>query len=207
MPTNGKFQIEHIIPWSRWGDYIQRRYPGLRRSDRLTLRSPDHIANYAWSCYFCNHAKGGEERSPRAQRLFDPRVDHWPDHFMFAQSKDYGVIVGVTRAGDETARALRFHEGGAEGGARGALHGHSARTVSPTLADRAVSPLPLGARRRSHDEHGRSHAAAARRLGMPALRSGVGAGQAGRVGTTPCFVQHNAVRCSNKQWGPSLYSV
>ena len=115
MPTNGKFEIEHIIPRQRWNEYLNGRYPGLRRAERLAASTPDHLNNFAWSCFFCNNAKGGRPRQRTAVRLFDPRFDHWPAHFGFAPTKGYGVIVGLTRIGAATARAMQFHAGGPEG--------------------------------------------------------------------------------------------
>ena len=65
-------------------------YPGLRRATRLALSTPDHIANFAWSCFFCNNAKGGRPRPRTDLRLFDPRFDQWPEHFAFSPTKGYG---------------------------------------------------------------------------------------------------------------------
>ena len=115
MPTTGKFEIEHIIPKQRWHDFVSGHYPGLRRAERLALAAPDHIANFAWACFFCNNAKGGRPRPRTALRLFDPRFDHWPDHFAYSPTKGYGVILGLTSIGAETVRVLQFHAGGAVG--------------------------------------------------------------------------------------------
>jgi len=115
MPTTGKFEIEHIIPKQRWPDFLSGHYPGLRRAERLTVATPDHIANFAWSCFFCNNAKGGRPRPRAPRRLFDPRFDLWPDHFAYSPTKGYGVILGLTAIGAETVRVLQFHAGGAEG--------------------------------------------------------------------------------------------
>lgn len=115
MPTTGKFEIEHIIPKQRWPDFLSGHYPGLRRAQRLALVTPDHIANFAWSCFFCNNAKGGRPRPRTLRRLFDPRFDLWPDHFAYSPTKGYGVILGLTAIGAETVRVLQFHAGGAEG--------------------------------------------------------------------------------------------
>jgi len=115
MPTTGKFEVEHIIPKQRWNEYLSGAYPGLRRARRLALSTPWHIGNFAWCCFFCNSAKGGRPRPRSEPRLFDPRYDHWPEHFAFSPTKGYGVLVGLTPAGAATAHALRFHSGGPEG--------------------------------------------------------------------------------------------
>jgi len=114
MPTNQKFEVEHIIPKARWSNYKRGACPGLHPSDRLSQSTSDHISNFAWSCYFCNNAKGGKLRHGQ-QRLFDPRYEDWTDHFAFAPSKAYGIIVGLTDVGAETVRVLDFHQGGPEG--------------------------------------------------------------------------------------------
>lgn len=118
MPTSAtKFQIEHIIPRAQWANYRAGAYPALRPRARFSLSTPDHLSNYAWSCFFCNNAKGGRSRSAARGRLFDPRFDHWPDHFGFLASTHRGIIVGKTRIGLETVEALDFNSGGPEGAA------------------------------------------------------------------------------------------
>ncbi len=118
LPTAGKFNIEHIIPPARWNDYSSGRLPGVTTvSDR---RGPNHIDNYAWSCPFCNGAKGkrvSHGAGRRATRFFDPRYDRWSDHFTFPSSSGYIFIVGATEVGRVTAglMGLDFNAGGPEG--------------------------------------------------------------------------------------------
>mgnify|MGYP001362519302 CR=1 FL=1 len=115
MPTSAsKFEIEHIVPRARWSDYQAGVFPALRRRDRLALSSPDHIAKYAWACFFCNNAKGGRARLAKDARLFDPRYDHWPNHFAFLASSHYSVILGLTPIGQATVEALKLNGGGPE---------------------------------------------------------------------------------------------
>jgi len=115
MPTRGKFEVEHIVPVVRWFDYLGKQYPGLRPAEWLNLPTHDHINNFAWACFFCNRTKGGQPRPYMSTRLFDPRYDHWPDHFEFSSTKGYGVILPRTIIGVYTVQALKFHNGGAEG--------------------------------------------------------------------------------------------
>src|SRR5579871_2537107 len=71
LPTTGAFEVEHIIPPGTWDDYLAGRLRGLRPARRR--RGPDHIDNYAWSCPFCNRAKGGRVAAgtgPTASRFF-----------------------------------------------------------------------------------------------------------------------------------------
>jgi len=115
MPTTSKFEIEHIVPRARWADYQANAYAALRRRSRLNLATPNHIANYAWACVFCNGAKGGRRRPLGSVRLFDPRYDNWPDHFEFLSSASYAAILGLTAIGVATVVALKFNRGGPEG--------------------------------------------------------------------------------------------
>jgi hypothetical protein len=81
---------------------------------------PNHIDNYAWSCPFCNEAKGeqvshGVRKS--AIRFFDPRHDRWQEHFVFLPGSGYLFIVGATAIGRITAgpTGLHFNAGGLDG--------------------------------------------------------------------------------------------
>lgn len=115
MPTNGRFEIEHIVPKAQWSDYQANDYAALRPPRRLAAPTFDHISNFAWSCFFCNRYKGGQRRPRGTTRLYDPRHDTWPRHFGYSPTKGYMVIVGLTEIGRETIRSLKFHEGGEEG--------------------------------------------------------------------------------------------
>jgi hypothetical protein len=117
-PTTGKFHVEHIVARGNWRAYQIGTLRGpLRRRDRLLRASANHIANYAWSCSFCNEGKSNETMGRyggRFVRFFDPRYDNWPDHFAFLPSSEYGVIVGVTPIGEATVEGLGFNDGGVE---------------------------------------------------------------------------------------------
>jgi hypothetical protein len=109
MPTTGKFNIEHIVPKHRWAAYVSGRLPHMVA--RTTPRGPDHIDNFAWSCSHCNLAKSsavlGRSRQGYA-RLFDPRRDNWPDHFVFFH--EYLVINGVSLSGRATESVLKLND-------------------------------------------------------------------------------------------------
>lgn len=116
LPTIGTFNIEHIIPPDRWDDYVNGRLPGV--PFRVGRGGPHHIENYAWSCPYCNRRKGQTVSlgiGKKATRIFDPRHDHWPDHFVFLDGSIYIYIVGVSAEGAATERALGFNAGGIEG--------------------------------------------------------------------------------------------
>jgi hypothetical protein len=68
-------------------------------------------SNLALSCARCNRAKGTDVGSVSPgggvfTRLFNPRIDGWPEHFAF----DGARIAGRTEVGEVTARLLRFNE-------------------------------------------------------------------------------------------------
>jgi len=101
-------------PRNLWNDYIAGRLPAVR--PRRRRHGPDHLDNFAWSCPFCNRAKGGRVAQGRT-RFFDPRHDRWPRHFMFPPATGYIVIAGATPVGHASAgpSGLDFNAGGLEG--------------------------------------------------------------------------------------------
>jgi len=105
LPINSRFHVEHIIPPNRWPDYIQGH---LRDVQPIPgRRGLHHLNNLAWSCAFCNGAKGPQITYPLGQqqvRLFDPRYDSWPDHFVFMHH--YLFIAGTTTIGRATVAAM-----------------------------------------------------------------------------------------------------
>lgn len=109
-PTMGQFQIDHILPSARW------------QVQSATRRGPNHLENYAWSCPFCNTAKGAQIAGRVAglpTRLFDPRLDRWRDHF--TSMHRFLFIAGITPIGVATEKALGFNGGGI-GGPLGTRH-------------------------------------------------------------------------------------
>jgi len=116
FPTAGRFQIEHIIPPDLWDDYANGHLPGL--SSQPDRGGPNHIDNYAWSCPFCNqrkHDRVSHRVGRRSTRFFDPRHDHWPDHFTFTIGSAHLFLEGISPEGRATEIGLGFNESGAEG--------------------------------------------------------------------------------------------
>ncbi len=71
---------------------------------------PTQQDNLAYACTFCNRSKGADLASilpvsGELVRLFNPRSDHWGDHFSLAD----GWIHGQTSIGIVTARTLGFN--------------------------------------------------------------------------------------------------
>ena len=68
------------------------------------------LANLALSCERCNRAKGTDVASvlgtpQKFVRLFNPRIDLWPDHFRLEDAR----ILTVTEIGEVTVSLLRFN--------------------------------------------------------------------------------------------------
>ena len=62
------------------------------------------------ACVFCNRFKGTDiatilRETGRLCRLFNPRTDHWTDHFHL----DGARIVGITDIGAATTSLLNFN--------------------------------------------------------------------------------------------------
>ncbi len=108
LPTVGQFQIEHIIPPALWPDYADDRLTGVPWQPGRG--GPNHIANYAWACEFCNRSKRQRvaRRSGReTHRLFDPRRDRWPEHFVFLHQYLFHPRHDGHRAGDRRHARLQ----------------------------------------------------------------------------------------------------
>jgi hypothetical protein len=111
---NGHFEVEHIVPPALWLTYVAGQIPGL--TPLAGRQGPQHLDNFAWSCAFCNNAKGRQITHPiggRLVRLFDPRYDVWTDHFIFVHR--YLFILGTTNIGRATVAALGLNDARLEG--------------------------------------------------------------------------------------------
>jgi hypothetical protein len=72
---------------------------------------PTTAENLAYACVPCNLAKGSDVGSIHWEtgdliRLFNPRTDHWRNHFHLFGSH----INGLTPIGQVTSRLLRFND-------------------------------------------------------------------------------------------------
>ena len=86
------FQIDHIWPVS---------LGGMHEEENLCL-----------ACEMCNQYKwarveGIDPLSGKQASLFNPRQDHWNDHFIW--SEDGTEIVGLTETGRATIAVLRMN--------------------------------------------------------------------------------------------------
>jgi len=74
-------------------------------------RGKTHESNLAWTCFTCNRAKASDLSSIDVQtdqlvRLFNPRTDHWEEHFRLARD---GQIIPLTDVGRVTEFLLKFN--------------------------------------------------------------------------------------------------
>ena len=67
------------------------------------------LDNLAFACFLCNNNKGSDLASLSVDgvitRFFNPRADHWTDHFQIAGDQ----ITPRTRIGEATERILAFN--------------------------------------------------------------------------------------------------
>jgi len=69
-----------------------------------------HAENLAMSCVRCNSCKGPniagiDPRSRSLTRLFNPRIDHWAEHFALRDA----TILGLTSVGRTTVIVLQLN--------------------------------------------------------------------------------------------------
>lgn len=108
MPTSTRFQVDHIVPESRWQDYVAG---SLLIGPQPGEQGPNHLDNFAWSCPFCNTSKSDRVSWRVGRRdypLFNPRLHRWEDHFLLTDR--HLLIVGTTGIGTATERALSFND-------------------------------------------------------------------------------------------------
>jgi len=90
------FHVDHVIPKAH------------RRVTGLVVHDLEHLA---FACPRCNQLKGkktkGKDPNNGVQRLFDPRIDDWPIHFVALPG---GQIRALTSIGRATETVLRFNE-------------------------------------------------------------------------------------------------
>lgn len=68
------------------------------------------LDNLAWACFQCNSNKGSDlttfdPETKALVRLFDPRTEHWDDHFEFQNA----MIVGKSASGRATIQLLQMN--------------------------------------------------------------------------------------------------
>ncbi len=71
---------------------------------------PNSLSNLAWACARCNERKGTnlagvDPETNRVVRIFNPRRDAWPRHFVWERLQ----VRGLTATGRATAWLLEFN--------------------------------------------------------------------------------------------------
>ena len=85
-----RFQIEHVIARQHLGS--------------------DDVTNLALACERCNAYKGTnlsaiDPETGNLVRLFNPRLDSWPEHFRFQDA----MVIGLSDVGRATVRLLKMN--------------------------------------------------------------------------------------------------
>lgn len=78
----------------------------------LDLGGTDELDNLALACFHCNrrkwnHVTGIDPESAQQVALFNPRCNHWSEHFIW--SSDGLYIVGLTPIGRATVATLELN--------------------------------------------------------------------------------------------------
>jgi HNH endonuclease len=86
------FETEHVLPFSKGGT--------------------NDLKNLALACRGCNIAKKDQieafdEISLYFYRLFNPRIDKWSEHFLWANG--YSIVMGLTGIGRVTVNTLNLN--------------------------------------------------------------------------------------------------
>jgi HNH endonuclease len=92
LASNFPFEVEHIRP--------------------LAFDGKAELGNLALACRSCNiyksnYLKGIDEDGAETERLFNPRIDIWQEHF-FIDLEDF-IIIGLSEIGKGTINRLRFN--------------------------------------------------------------------------------------------------
>lgn len=90
--TGHDFTVDHILPTS--------------------LGGTSTFSNLCWSCFWCNNFKhasiqGRDPRGGLLVPLYNPRTDHWPDHFRWSLAQTR--VIGRTPVGRATTEALHLN--------------------------------------------------------------------------------------------------
>jgi hypothetical protein len=108
MPTRTRYEVEHVIPVSRWHQFLDGNLLVLPDE---SSREAHHLDNFAWSCSYCNGFKGDQvvgRVGARSYPLFHPRRDRWEEHFLL---RDHHLFIeGKSEIGKATERALAFND-------------------------------------------------------------------------------------------------
>jgi hypothetical protein len=88
------FPIDHVIP--------------------RILNGSGELDNLALACFKCNarkwaHVDGFDPEANQVVRLFNPRIDHWAEHFRWSDSRP-GILEGLSSVGRATISRLDMND-------------------------------------------------------------------------------------------------
>jgi hypothetical protein len=86
------FTIDHVIP--------------------LSLGGSNNIENLALACFTCNRKKSNQTEITNPETgevipLFNPRLDKWSDHFVWAENRL--MMLGISKVGQATIETLELN--------------------------------------------------------------------------------------------------
>lgn len=90
---SGTFPVDHILPQSREGE---------TESENLALSCP-HCNDHKWA-----HVDGVDPETGQTVLLFNPRRDHWDDHFRYS-ADDFMILEGLSPRGRVTIERLQMN--------------------------------------------------------------------------------------------------
>lgn len=103
-----KYLCEYCHASEKW-QYVQFTIDHIIPLDQSGANSLD---NLALACFHCNRKKSNkiianDPESNLEVSLFNPRLHHWKDHFIWSEDKLY--IVGLTSIGRATVQLLELN--------------------------------------------------------------------------------------------------
>ena len=118
-----RFTIDHVVPRSAEGS--------------------DEAENLALACRNCNERRSDRCEAPDPESghkapLFNPRADHWNDHFAWDATRTR--VVGLTPAGRATVSLLDFNDERHGGHIRRARSGRWLPSACRRFGPRGITP-------------------------------------------------------------------
>ncbi len=107
VATRAEFRCEYCLLAERISFYSFH----IEHIKSLKHGGTDELINLAYACPDCNYAEGSDvgtfvRDDETLIRFFNPRKDHWQDHF----DLDDGVIRGKTSIGKATEQIFKFNQ-------------------------------------------------------------------------------------------------
>jgi hypothetical protein len=112
LDTLVRQRAEELCEYCRLPQAMQEAMFHIDHIQPLSAGGPTTANNLALACVSCSLRKAARHRardpsSKKVVRLFNPRVDSWPEHFRWTRA---WRIVGGTSIGRATAAALQMNQ-------------------------------------------------------------------------------------------------